>query len=48
MCMVSVMLLRTDKNAICNQPLEGPKTSQPEHCSVLQVQRNGECANGIS
>lgn len=32
----------------CNQPLEGPKTSQPECCSVLQVHKNGECANGIS
>lgn len=48
--MVCVMLLRskTDKNAVCNQPLEGPKTSQPESCSVLQVHRNGQCANGIS
>lgn len=32
----------------CSQPLEGPKTSQPESCSVLQVHKNGQCADVIS
>lgn len=45
MCIFNVMLLRTNKNVVCKQRLGGPKTSQPDCCSVLQVHRNGECAN---
>lgn len=40
-----MMLLRskTDKNAVCNQPLEGPKTSQPERLSAAGAQKWAMC-----